>query len=120
YAVFQGSRAYFFQLPFGTSDFVLWIVVMAVMAVSLGSFQQVLTARRDQPEVEAPVAAPRLSPREKEVLQLVAEGYSNTMIARRLHLSDNTVKGYVENLLTRLNARNRAEAVATASRLHLL
>jgi DNA-binding NarL/FixJ family response regulator len=54
------------------------------------------------------------------VLQLVSEGYSNTMIANRLHLSDNTVKGYVEALLTRLNARNRAEAVAAASRLNLL
>jgi DNA-binding NarL/FixJ family response regulator len=61
-----------------------------------------------------------LSPREREVLQLVAEGFSNTMIANRLHLSDNTVKGYVEALLTRLNARNRAEAVAAASRMKLL
>jgi DNA-binding CsgD family transcriptional regulator len=62
----------------------------------------------------------RLSRREREVLRLVAEGYSNTMIASRLRLSDSTVKGYVENLLFHLNARNRAEAVATASRLRLL
>jgi DNA-binding NarL/FixJ family response regulator len=53
-------------------------------------------------------------------LRLVADGYSNTMIASRLHLSENTVKGYVESLLGRLNARNRAEAVAAASRLNLL
>jgi DNA-binding CsgD family transcriptional regulator len=64
--------------------------------------------------------AVRLSRREREVLGLVAEGYSNTMIASRLRLSDSTVKGYVENLLFRLNARNRAEAVAAASRLKLL
>jgi len=50
----------------------------------------------------------------------VAEGYSNTMIATRLNLSDNTVKSYVESLLTHLNARNRAEAVAAASRLKLI
>jgi DNA-binding NarL/FixJ family response regulator len=62
----------------------------------------------------------RLSRRELEVLHLVAEGYSNTMIANRLHLSDSTVKGYVENLLFRLNVKNRAEAVAAASRLNLL
>ena len=49
-----------------------------------------------------------------------AEGYSNTMIASRLNLSDNTVKSYVESLLTHLNARNRAEAVAAASRLKLI
>lgn len=62
----------------------------------------------------------RLSPREQEVLQLVSEGYSNSMIAGRLHLSENTIKTYVENLLTRLNARNRAEAVAAASRQNLI
>jgi len=62
----------------------------------------------------------RLSRRELEVLHLVAEGYSNTMIANRLRLSDSTVKGYVENLLFRLNVKNRAEAVAAASRLNLL
>jgi DNA-binding CsgD family transcriptional regulator len=62
----------------------------------------------------------RLSRREREVLHLVAEGYSNTMIANRLRISDSTVKGYVENLLFQLNARNRAEAVAAAARLKLL
>jgi DNA-binding CsgD family transcriptional regulator len=71
--------------------------------------------------VDLPVGEPvRLSRREREVLTLVAEGYSNTMIATHLRLSDSTVKGYVENLLLHLNARNRAEAVAAASRLKLL
>jgi non-specific serine/threonine protein kinase len=84
----------------------------------------------DQTETATPETRPaaleggepavRLSRREREVLSLVAEGYSNTMIAARLHLSDSTVKGYVENLLFHLNARNRAEAVAAASRLKLL
>jgi DNA-binding NarL/FixJ family response regulator len=64
--------------------------------------------------------AVRLSPREQEVLQLVSEGYSNSMIAGRLHLSENTIKTHVESLLTRFNARNRAEAVAAASRQNLI
>ena len=72
------------------------------------------------PVTSASVPAVRLSPREQEVLELVAEGYSNSMIATRLHLSENTVKTYVENLLSRLNARNRAEAVAAASRQNLI
>jgi DNA-binding CsgD family transcriptional regulator len=113
-------------LPFPTTDFVLWSVVIAIMAVSLASIQRALISAPDGGlgEMSAsrvlPSPALHISPREHEVLQLVAEGYSNTMIANRLHLSDNTVKGYVEALLTRLNARNRAEAVATASRLKLL
>jgi DNA-binding CsgD family transcriptional regulator len=72
------------------------------------------------PVTSGSVPAVRLSPREQEVLELVAEGYSNAMIANRLHLSENTVKTHVENLLSRLNARNRAEAVAAASRQNLI
>jgi DNA-binding NarL/FixJ family response regulator len=42
------------------------------------------------------------------------------MIASQLHLSESTVKSYVEMLLNRLKVRNRSEAVAAASRLNLL
>jgi DNA-binding CsgD family transcriptional regulator len=125
YAGLGAAGVAFKGFAFPTTDFVLWAVVVTIMAVSLLSIQQVLTARHpgaaatDEAKI-IPAPAFRLSPREREVLQLVAEGYSNTMIANRLHLSDNTVKGYVEALLTRLNARNRAEAVAAASRLNLL
>ena len=100
--------------------------MIAILAVSLGFIQHALTSTPGQATGERvaprvlPISPLHLSPREQEVLQLVSEGYSNTMIANRLHLSDNTVKGYVEALLTRLNARNRAEAVAAASRLKLL
>jgi DNA-binding CsgD family transcriptional regulator len=112
--------------PFPTTDLVLWSVVIAILGVSLGTIQHALTATPAERLAELavpPAPAPpllHLSPREQEVLRLVAEGCSNTMIANRLHLSDNTVKGYVEALLLHLSARNRAEAVATASRLNLL
>ena len=69
-------------------------------------------------EMEA--AYEKLSPREQEVLRLVSEGCSNGMIASRLHLSENTVKSHVESVLSRLGARNRAEAVAAASRQRLI
>jgi DNA-binding NarL/FixJ family response regulator len=85
-----------------------------------GSAPGTATAAVVTPVTGAGVPAVRLSPREQEVLELVAEGYSNGMIASRLHLSENTVKTYVENLLSRLNARNRAEAVASASRQNLI
>ena len=92
-------------------------LIVALIAVTLVPVVRILTA-----PIEATELAPglRLSKREHEVLRLVAEGYSNTMIATRLNLSDNTVKSYVESLLTHLNARNRAEAVAAASRLKLI
>jgi DNA-binding CsgD family transcriptional regulator len=125
FGAFGAARTIVHGDPYPTTDFVLWSVVIAIMAVSLGSIQHALTSPSGAlADGSRPVVLPapilHLSPREREVLQLVSEGYSNTMIANRLHLSDNTVKGYVEALLTRLNARNRAEAVATASRMKLL
>lgn len=125
YAGLGATRSAVYHDTFPVTDFVLWVVVIAILAVSLTSIQQVLTGRapaamNGDPARVIPAPTFRLSPREREVLQLVSQGYSNTMIANRLHLSDNTVKGYVEGLLTRLNARNRAEAVAAASRLNLI
>src|SRR5438874_5032725 len=93
------------------------ILIVGLAASSLVAVNRILTTPEGSID---PAAALRLSRREQEVLRLVAEGYSNTMIASRLNLSDNTVKGYVENLLSHLNARNRAEAVAAASRLKLI
>jgi DNA-binding CsgD family transcriptional regulator len=93
------------------------LLLVAVSASAVVGVNRILLTPVDPGELAPGL---RLSPREQEVLRLVAEGYSNTMIASRLKLSDNTVKSYVENLLTRLNARNRAEAVAAASRLKLI
>ena len=55
-----------------------------------------------------------LSPREHEVLRLVAEGAEPTDIAAALHLSVGTVRNYVTTIVTKLNARNRVEAVKIA------
>ena len=57
-----------------------------------------------------------LSPHQLSVLQLMSQGFSNREIADRLFLSENTVKGYVQEVLRRLSAKNRVEAVMIASR----
>ncbi|MGH3413193.1 MAG: response regulator [Marmoricola sp.] len=61
-----------------------------------------------------------LSARELEVLGLVAEGLSNAEIARRLFLSQATVKTHVAHVLTKLGAGSRTAAVATAQQAGLL
>ena len=58
-----------------------------------------------------------LSPREREVLELMAEGLRNREIAERLFLSEATVKTHVRHLLDKLRLRNRAEAAAFAARV---
>jgi DNA-binding NarL/FixJ family response regulator len=62
----------------------------------------------------------RLTQREREVLGLLAQGCSNRLIAERLFIAETTVKGYVSNLLEKLNARSRLQAVIRASELGLL
>lgn len=61
-----------------------------------------------------------LSPREREVLALLAEGASNKEIARALALSIHTVKFHVASLSEKLGARSRVEAVAIAIRAGLV
>jgi DNA-binding CsgD family transcriptional regulator len=60
--------------------------------------------------------AVRLTPREREVLALVAAGTSNKGIARELQVSPNTVKFHIAAILDKLDAATRAEAVAAAVR----
>jgi NarL family two-component system response regulator LiaR len=56
----------------------------------------------------------KVTPRELEVLALIAEGYSTREIARRLWITEETVRTHVRRLLDRLGARTRAHAVAIA------
>jgi DNA-binding NarL/FixJ family response regulator len=57
-----------------------------------------------------------ISPREREVLELLAEGLSNRQISDRLVVSLETIKTHVRNILAKLGAESRAQAVATGLR----
>ena len=61
-----------------------------------------------------------LTPRENEVLSLMAEGLSNKLIADRLKISEHTAKFHVNAILTKLDAETRTEAVVSAARRGLL
>jgi DNA-binding NarL/FixJ family response regulator len=65
-------------------------------------------------------AGPVLSPREREVLQLVADGLPTKQIARALNITERTVKFHVASLMRKLDADNRAQMVAVAAQRHLL
>ena len=71
--------------------------------------------------VAQPTAADELglTPREREVLALVAEGRTNRQIAQALFISDKTASVHVSNILAKLGVANRAEAAATVHRLGL-
>ncbi len=61
-----------------------------------------------------------LTPREFEVLRLVANGMSNRAICDELHISEGTVKVHVARLLEKLSASNRTEAAAIAAKRGLV
>ena len=65
-------------------------------------------------------SGPQLSPREREVLQLLADGLGVAAIARQLFISESTTKTHISKLYEKLGAANRAQALMTALRLGLL
>ena len=62
----------------------------------------------------------KLTRRQREILQLLADGESTTVAARELDLSEETVKTHMKNTLARLGAKNRTHAVAIALRESLI
>jgi DNA-binding NarL/FixJ family response regulator len=67
----------------------------------------------------APLIEP-LTPREREVLQHLAEGLSNKAIAHRLAISEHTIKFHVNAIMSKLGAQSRTEAVVRATQLGLI
>jgi DNA-binding NarL/FixJ family response regulator len=101
------------------------IVVDAVRSVAAGGayfdprVAHVVLRRFSAPRGPGGGASP-LTPRETEVLRLIAEGSGNAEIAERLHLGLGTVKGHVADILEKLAASDRAHAAITAFRRGLI
>ncbi len=68
---------------------------------------------------QPPEAFTQLTPREQEVLQLIAIGCSNREIAEKLYISERTVKNHVNSLLRRLNLRDRTQVAILAAKWSL-
>ncbi|MDO5617882.1 MAG: response regulator transcription factor [Kocuria sp.] len=86
-------------------------------AVGESALAPTITSRLMQ-RVRTPVT--KLSPRELEVLEKVAQGASNAVIARELFLSETTVKSHLVHVFDKLSARSRTEAVAKARELGVI
>ncbi len=78
-----------------------------------GILQKAFT--RAAPPPDLPPGFAELTPREKEVLRLIAQGASNREIAQQLYISEGTVKNHVTSVLGRLNLRDRTQAAIFAS-----
>jgi DNA-binding NarL/FixJ family response regulator len=76
--------------------------------------------RKQESAVEEGFVVDPLTPREEEVLHLLAEGLSNKQIGARLHLTEGTIKNYVSTIIAKLQASDRTHAVVTALRRGLV
>jgi PAS domain S-box-containing protein len=82
----------------------------------IGVFGQV---KRVDP-IPPPASHPKLSPRQRDVLQLLAAGCSTEEIARELHLSMATVRNHIRAIISALGVHSRLEAVIFAYREHII
>lgn len=102
----------------------LHVLLVALLFAGLGIWLGNRLAPRARPAAfernVAALAALGISPRECEVLEALAQGCPNKVIARRLSISPNTVKTHLARLFGKLGAGNRTEAIARARELRLL
>jgi DNA-binding NarL/FixJ family response regulator len=106
-----------------------YIGAVAVLFTALGIWAGLRLTRPKVVEVEVSGPFERdenavkklgISKRESEVLTLVAAGLSNQEIAERLFVSNSTVKTHVSNLLGKLDAQRRTEAIARAKEMRII
>ncbi len=102
-AIWAASRGEYFLLP----------SITAKVIAEFARFPRV-SGQRSQEYVET------LSPRELEILKLVASGDSNKEIAEKLVITEGTVKNHLSNILAKLSAKDRLQAVIHARELGIL
>ena len=98
------------------------ILLEAIRAAARGQVQfSAAAAARLVREVQAPLEQPeRLTPRELEVLQQVADGLANKEIARKLSISEKTVKSHISTILDKFGLESRTQAAMHAARMGLV
>ena len=100
----RGVRAQ--HLPLCSGDAIVGILILA------------FAARR--PPAVGLDPQPRLTPRQREILNLIAAGLSTSEMAEKLSISTETVRNHLRSVFTELDVHTRLEAIATAQRLGLL
>lgn len=90
------------------------------ITVSIDAEQTAINADEDLPGFAVQGLIEPISEREREILDLIASGSTNSVISTRLFISQNTVKWHLKNIFGKLGVSNRTSAVAVARQLSLL
>jgi DNA-binding CsgD family transcriptional regulator len=134
YGAYAYRRAVY-DLPFSYTGYAYWTILMAVLAVSIGTIVRMIKNQRLQNErhlieitrlleqqriaqeinVKNIAELENMEPltyREKEVINLIAQGRVNREIAVELGIQDKTVKNYINNIYSKLQVKSRYEVIA--------
>jgi DNA-binding NarL/FixJ family response regulator len=117
-ALQSGAAGYLLKdTPFEELTQVIRLVYKGYTQFGPGLVTKVLTPKPPCISEEPQLDWDRLSVREKEIVQLVAEGCNNREVAQRLNIAEKTVKNYITNILSQFNLRNRTQlAIAVLQR----
>lgn len=113
-----------YSLIRGSTSIEVVIAVIALVFFFIGIYLNKKSLRKPQQPLsqidEKKIAELQLSKREYEVLREVALGLSNKEIADRLFLTESTIKTHVSNVLIKLDAKRRTQAIQIAKELNIL
>lgn len=119
--LFQISK---YSLYFGNISIEIVTTIVAVVFLVIGIFINKKSLKKEVKSVkeidEKKIQELDISKREYEVLLKISEGYSNKEIAEKLFISESTIKTHVSNLLVKLNAKRRTQAVQIAQDLSII
>ncbi|MEI2581544.1 response regulator transcription factor [Scytonema sp. PRP1] len=117
-AMRHGARGYLLKhTPLEELAIAIRAVHQGYTHMGPGLFEKAMTTAQISDSVQSaiPPELAQLSPREKEVLRLIAMGLSNREIAHVLYISDRTVRNHVTSILSQLHLRDRTQAALLAS-----
>ncbi len=104
-----------------TTEFTIGLVALVFVALGIWVGNR-LTAqpRQSYARNDAAIASLKISVRECEVLEMLAAGHANKVIARHLNISPNTVKTHIARLFEKLDVTSRTQAIGKARELDIL
>ena len=105
-----------------TLEFILVIVAVSFFAIGIYIYKKFYQKEiKETKEIDQEkIKFLEITDREYEVLQLISKGLSNKEIANQLFLTESTIKTHVSNLLVKLDAKRRTQAVQVAQELNIL
>ncbi len=119
-AVRLGARGYMLKNVSSTSLITsLRVLAKGEIAMSRKMMSKIVEYSRNTPIPQSQNLMAKLSPREMDILVELQSGASNTQIAQRLYLSENTVKHHIRSILEKLGVENRRQAGALAAQMGL-